>query len=172
MEEDYKTLKQKFYNNPTINPITNKKLIKNKSPYNKLVKKFGDPYKTNDIDNNILYDQVLPEDMIYQIMLNSDVTTLARLCTLNKRNSQICQDIRFWINKFYNDELPFPNFELNTFNDFKEEYEGDNDIVVWLTIYEDMIKSKKEAADILLVNKIEKNRIHNKTNGEMTISFI
>ena len=42
MTEDQRN---KFYNNPSINPITNRSIIIGGSTYNKLVKQFGDPNK-------------------------------------------------------------------------------------------------------------------------------
>ena len=182
--EDTQALKKKFHNDPTINPRTNKKLIKDKGPYNKLVEEFGLPYKKdkkskksnkstiqNRLNESTILNQILPEDMIYQIMVKSDINTLKKLCIVNKQNEKICQTEQFWKAKFHNDDLPFLKFIQYELKDYKNAFMFDNNIKTWIKIYEEMKDAQKEAKEILLVNKIEKKRLNYKTKGIIMIDL-
>lgn len=59
---------------------------------------------------------------MYEIMLNSDIYTIGKLCQIDK----ICPDDQFWIAKFKHDSLPIFNnpyvFGDYTFKDWVNQY--------------------------------------------------
>ena len=176
MEDDFKTLKKKFYADPTINPRTNKKVIYGKGPYEKLVKEFGIPDKKSKksrkkstkkstkkesqlIDNNAINESfkenMLPADVLYNVLLQADIKTLNNLCITNKEASKYCNSDRFWTDKFNNDNLPI----FNVRNDKMSKFQ----------IYDETVKAIKRTNDTLTINFIECQRPFNKTEGTIML---
>lgn len=126
------TDKQKFHKNPNINPETGKFIKIGGQTYQRLNKKYGVPQikspKTGKsiavgkiayqkllsegyTENELLYNQhelSIPsyqhEDILYNILLNSDMKTIKNIC-LTKKDTP-CQNTRFWIDKFNHDNIP------------------------------------------------------------------
>lgn len=48
----------------------------------------------------------LTEEVIYDILMNSDIHDIINLCGVNTQFNKICHDKHFWVNKFNHDQLP------------------------------------------------------------------
>jgi len=53
------------------------------------------------------YDSLLPDELMYKILLESSVENLHNLCLINNKYKKICKSDNFWKLKFENDGLPF-----------------------------------------------------------------
>ncbi|HSW76371.1 MAG TPA: hypothetical protein VLG50_04975 [Candidatus Saccharimonadales bacterium] len=100
--KSFDQLKSDFYRNPSVNPYTQRKIKPNALTYNKLVIKFGDP--TVIIPLNITH-QIIPEDILYQILLYADDKEIKNLCHINQLADQLCRQNR-WQIKFEQAQLP------------------------------------------------------------------
>ena len=45
------------------------------------------------------------QDLLYNILLQSDVKTLNTLCKTNTKAHQLCNDKQFWMDKFTQDHI-------------------------------------------------------------------
>ena len=101
---DVDQLKNRFYLQPTINPVTGKKLIYGKGPYNSFVQQFGDPYQTPIITSEEFNVDLfnLPDDMLKTIFYNIKPNKIGNICSLNNRSLKLC-DSNFWNEKFKQD---------------------------------------------------------------------
>jgi hypothetical protein len=77
-------------------PTQQIKNIKSTSKKNKLTK-----------SENVAHHVHLPNDILYEIMLNSDISTVHQYCLTNKSALQLCQNSQFWKQKFNDDQLPY-----------------------------------------------------------------
>jgi len=53
------------------------------------------------------YNSLLPDELMYKILLESSVENLPNLCLINNKYKKICKSSNFWKLKFENDGLPF-----------------------------------------------------------------
>jgi hypothetical protein len=83
----------------------------------------------NNNDNIIVQTQNVPDDVLRQTLLYSDLNTIVNICTANKQTMKLC-DNQFWEAKLKHDNLPINNF--NNFND-------------WVKYYKLAIDTRKEA---------------------------
>ena len=67
----------------------------------------------------------------YELLLNADVNTIGNLCQSHKRAYEICNDNRFWIEKFSYDDLPIMTMQ--------------NTSAGWLKEYKDVYNAKTNA---------------------------
>lgn len=92
--------------------------------------------------------QILPDDVLVQTLLHSDINTIVNVCTSSKNKEKLC-DAQFWHSKFEIDHLPLIEKSKN-FND-------------WVNNYSTMMKAKIEAGKmtqiILLFNKYKGDAI-------------
>jgi hypothetical protein len=70
--------------------------------------------------NDVYVDQNLPNDVLKQTLLYSDLKTIVNICTSNKQNIKLCDDL-FWKSKFEYDQLPLLKTP-KTFNDWVKHY--------------------------------------------------
>ena len=98
-------------------------------------------------------------DMMYNILLQADINIIRQLCQINKSTNEICNSEHFWLTKFKQDGLE----GIVNFNDL-ETYS-------YLDLYQMSIDTQKDAFNILHINKIEKNRKDNKTEGIFKIKL-
>ena len=117
----------------------------------------------------IKIEDVLVDDVIYELLLRSDIKELSHLCSTNKKNQAICQSESFWQNKLKYDNLPTFNFE--DFEFLKDTFLTESDVKTWFNIYDDMRFYQKEAREIMLINAIEKSRLNHKTNGTFIVQM-
>lgn len=89
----------------------------------------------NDIHNDLYF----PEDVMSEILLNSNIDTIHAYCVTNKNN--LCQNDEFWKLKFQHDHLPI----LDTHNKSKD----------WINMYKKMIDIINEIDIILKIIKNE-----------------
>lgn len=108
----------------------------------------------NKLNRQVLND--IPSDIIYNVMLNADFETLKHLCQTNKASLKYCKDSHFWYAKLAHQQLPVPNKEM-----IKQ--------LGWMTLYQSLSSAYKEAKEMLLVNKIESQRQHFRTNGDIVL---
>lgn len=91
----------------------------------------------------------LPNDVLREILLESDLPTIIKICTSHKNNS-LCNNY-FWIEKFDHDHLNnyLPQSELS----FDE----------WTLLYNKVIKAKEEATQLIHMY-VEYHRSDSKIN--------
>ena len=94
-------------------------------------------------------------DILYNILLQSDLQTINNLYQINKDTIIICKSVQFWKDKFVNDKLPIFKAKDETLSQYK--------------LYAETVKSIKRATDTLIINRIEATRNHNKTTGRITL---
>lgn len=92
--------------------------------------------------------------MRYNILLQSNLKTINALL-INKTAYSIYLDRQFWV-----DKLTQHHMQL-LLNDFIHESDG----MTYLELYDMALIEIENATNILKINKIEKNRKYNKTNG-------
>ncbi|HSW76944.1 MAG TPA: hypothetical protein VLG50_07850 [Candidatus Saccharimonadales bacterium] len=63
---------------------------------------------------------ILPNDMLFETLILSDINTIVNTCTSNKELMLLCDDT-FWINKFKHDNLPITRQPKN-FNGWVKLY--------------------------------------------------
>ena len=63
--------------------------------------------------------ETLPKDVLFGILLESDYSTVKRLCSANKRINAICQDQYFWFEKYQK------NFDRNDEQDETHNWQKD-----------------------------------------------
>lgn len=114
----------------------------------------------------------LNQDMMREILLRSNIEQLSNLCLTNKYNEHICQSESFWQEKLKYDGLPSIEFIDHPFEEVKETYFTESDIITWFNIYKDLKEAQDEAKLILLINEIEKTRLNNQTNGMFIVQKI
>jgi hypothetical protein len=115
------TDKQKFHNQPNVDPITGDIILINSKRYKELTKKYGpvkikspvtnkkitvgkDKYKKllkqGYTDEQLLNIQAndlqLNNDIMYEIMLNAPIDTMNHLCLSNQSLYHVCQSDDFW----------------------------------------------------------------------------
>jgi hypothetical protein len=115
--------------------------------YVKLSKKVSN--KTKEYKEIPNVPEVLPEDVMLQTLLYSDIDTVVNTCTTNKNKMKLC-NTQFWIEKFKRDNLPI--------------YKQVNDFPNWVKQYK-MIKEAKHNAE-MMTNII---MLYNKYKGDATI---
>lgn len=95
----------------------------------------------------------LHQDLLYNILLQSDVETINALCKTNTKAHQLCNDKQFWIDKFTQEHIEalLIDFEPDDFS--------------YLEWYHYAVKDIVLAKHILKINFIEKTRHYNKTKG-------
>ena len=84
-KKKFNTLRDQFYTNPTINPISGKKIQINKVTYNQLVKEFGNPVKSFE------FFEQLPEDLQTDIY-SRNLYTLKRSPTISKIANKVTKN--------------------------------------------------------------------------------
>lgn len=104
---DFSEQRRRFFTNPNQNPITGKRLIKGKGPYEKFVTLFGEPPRFRPSINPNDIQPEIHSDILYNVMMHSDIDTLSDTCRGNKITQKICSDKSFWLEKFDRDGLPF-----------------------------------------------------------------
>jgi hypothetical protein len=115
-------------------------------------------------------DHLLPDTM-YEILLNSDLETITKYCMTHKNNK--C-DSHFWKKKL-NGKVDigqeFPSIYIDEFRTL-EHYLDNLEVNIEelpKTLYEKMKFAQKQAKNVMIINKIEKTRDHNHTDGIMKI---
>lgn len=85
------------------------------------------------------------EDIFLVTMLNSTIDEVKTQCLSNKAAFNHCSHKDFWIEKFNHDNLPLFNHPSS--------------IGEWIKLYKLMQKYKYDVQDLLLINKIESERV-------------
>lgn len=120
-----------------------------KSKYNLKTVKREDYIKELKSINNLTGTNI-NQDIMYNLLLQSDYNTLKELCLTNKVAVKICQDDNFWRNKLVQD------YKLIKNKNYKDTYIK-------------AVKAEKCVNDILHMNRIEVNRFHKATDGIINI---
>lgn len=111
----------KFFNNPDLDPMTNKKITqKDYDYYKKECKKRGYHIKTsassyywkplNEMRKAFIFD-----DLLYNVLMAADMDEALNICETNKKAHKICHSKEFLVAKFYQDgwygeEYTYENF--------------------------------------------------------------
>lgn len=77
-------------------------------------------------------------------------------------------DCNFWVNKFTYENLPIPEYTDDELKFYIKKYCCMNK-QVWIKIYGELLKAKKEAMSIIAINKIENK--HFSRIGKIIINF-
>jgi hypothetical protein len=103
------------------NPKTNKLINVDGPTFNKLIEEFH--YTREELLAHELtpLPAELPQDIIYNILLQSNIYQIKNLCFVNKYNYKICSSLAFWEYIFERDGYPL--FEVHTkAEDWLDEY--------------------------------------------------
>jgi hypothetical protein len=92
---------------------------------------------------NVNHNVELPEDIIYNLLLNADIKTINNLCQTNKIANKYCKNKQFWFDKFNRDNLPQINLDSGDFN--------------WINGYNLLLKAHEDAKLMILLTDIEEN---------------
>lgn len=123
------------------------------------------------------------EDAIFNILLYLDEQDLLTFCSVNKKYSNLGQNLYFWGLKFKYYGIPM--IHRNTFEDYKSYADyidnngnnngNNNDISTWFVIINKMIESKEEAIEMLQINKEQFQReedwAYRKSKGQIIIQL-
>lgn len=85
----------------------------------------------------------LPEDVIYNLLLNADIKTINNLCQTNKIANKYCKNKQFWYDKFNRENLPQINLDPGDLN--------------WINGYNLLLKAHEDAKLMILLTDIEEN---------------
>jgi hypothetical protein len=91
--------------------------IKSKSPK---IKSKKSPIESKSAEYPKELSQILPDDVLVQTLLHSDINTIVNVCTSSKNKEKLC-DAQFWHSKFEIDNLPIIEKSKN-FNDWVKQY--------------------------------------------------
>jgi len=80
--------------------------------------------------NENIQTQNIPDDVLQQTLLYSDLNTIINICTSNKNTMKLCNN-EFWEAKLKYEDLPYASFN-NNFND-------------WIKYYKLVLDTKREA---------------------------
>lgn len=111
-----------------------------KSPKIKSSKK--SPFESKHITSPKELSQLLPDDVLVQTLLHSDINTIVNVCTSSKNKEKLC-DAQFWHSRFEIDHLPLIEKSKN-FNDWVKQYS---------TLIDAKIQAEQMTKIILLFNK-------------------
>ncbi len=82
-------------------------------------------------------ESTTPDDIIYNLMLNSDFKTLLNLCQTNKIANHYCKDKHFWGDKLKHEKLPpIRHLDMDT---------------NWIASYQLLLRAADEAKLMMLV---------------------
>lgn len=98
---------------------------------------------------------LLPPELIREILLVADKESLQQLCVINKYSQSLCNDQHFWDAKFELYQLPKLKL-ICPFEDYKNHY-NTNHIDTYINIYNDLLKAQDEAKDVLTIYNQNKN---------------
>lgn len=96
-------------------------------------------------------------DIVFNVLLNTTMDNIVSLCLMSRKFYQTCNHEYFWINKFEHDKLPIM---INIYPTITSK---------WIIEYKHVRNCYDTAKDILTINKIEKHRSNDKTDGIITI---
>ncbi len=107
--------------------------VKIKSPKGRFINKNGQSYKNyikagyQEVDNQLVFIRPLPQDTLFNILLNADSKELFNLCYINKSTNDICNNKHFWEMKFKQDDVPMLTKKVNkTSNDWIRMYQSNH----------------------------------------------
>ena len=98
-------------------------------------------------------------DIIFNILLNTHIDNITLSCLISNKYNKICNTEYFWIDKFKYDNIPILIDVYPT------------TISKWIVEYKRVKYCFGTTKDILIINKIEKNRINDKTDGTISINL-
>lgn len=73
------------------------------------------------VSKNIVYENPMHEDVVYNLLLNADPKSLPNLCSTNQKASMICKDKTFWKDKIQHDNFTILK-TLTTIEEYKHYY--------------------------------------------------
>ena len=85
---------------------------------------------------------MLVDDNFREVLINCDITTIKQMVHVNKNIKSYCNNSTFWKTKFIHDNILMMIDNLNTFDEWVDEYES-------------ILQCKNDCINILLINKIE-----------------
>lgn len=110
----------------------------------------------------------LNDDILYSIMINSSIDVLKNMCMTNQQAMKYCRSKTFWNDKLINNQIPVIPIDDKYIDRYLDNLEVTID-KFWEKMYSLMVHASEIAKGILLINKIEKNRNYNKSNGVIEI---
>lgn len=156
----YEVYRKRFYENPSINPISGYNIDKTKLTYQKLIKEFGDPEKQ--LKEFSYFDQ-LPEDLQSEIF-SQELSTLKRSPYISKftnkaTTQKLCQlaitniELMAYVHDVVPEKLyvfpsglrPTTKFNVNKFHLIqppllKNDYQlGYNSLIEWISVINNVV---------------------------------
>ena len=107
----------------------------------------------------------------FNVLLNSNIEDIKKLCNMAKIPYEICHDNHFWISKFHNDHMSIPQYiDPQNMHDYVQLYIAEKKAVIFLdTILHDIIENISKINTIFInlfgnTNNIFNKYIHYKNN--------
>ncbi len=112
---------------------------------------------------------LLPDEIVYEILLDKEVNDIDEFCYTNKKNTRICESLQFWQDKLLHDGLPpFLIDDVRNINNYSKELGIDRNVDTFIELYNQMEACYYQAKVIVFINKVE---LFNKiTNGSIIIT--
>lgn len=101
---------------------------------------------------------MIPQETMKEILLRANTDTIKRYCQTSTIAKRLCDDERFWKEKFARDNLYFP-------------ISWDADDNYYIDNYNFFINKLNNIRIALKINAIEKNRTYNKTKGIIIVNI-
>lgn len=89
----------------TVSELRNEVILQKPTKKSKSKKTKHDKSKPKKSIHSTRQEPILPNDVLVETLLYSDLKTIVNVCTTNKNNMSLCNE-QFWINKFNHDNLP------------------------------------------------------------------
>ncbi len=99
--------------------------LEKKSKKDKSIKKSKTVNQSKNVESVIQNiagsESLIPNDILKETLLHSDLKTIINVCSASKNNLLMCNE-QFWRTKFNHDQLPIIK-KSNTFNEWVEQYD-------------------------------------------------
>lgn len=102
----------------------------------------------------------MPEEIVYEILLDKNVDDIDEFCYTNKKNTRICESLQFWQDKFIDD--------VRNINNYSKELGIDRNVSTFIELYNQMEACYYQAKVIVFINKVE--LFNNLTIGSIIIT--
>lgn len=112
---------------------------------------------------------LLPDEILYEILLDKEVDDIDEFCYSTKKNTRICESLQFWQDKLIHDHLP-PLLidQVRNVQNYSTYLGIDRYVDTYIELYNQMENCYEIAKAILFINKVESfNKI---TNGSIIIN--
>lgn len=107
----------------------------------------------------------LNSDILYAVLLKSDIDTIENLCLLDKRMTNFCNDKNFWHAKFELDNLPI------ILKDQLDNLPRNKNTLPWIYEYKDVYNAKRKSEGLINLGQYEYLKYHEKYNYNYPVTM-